>query len=242
MTEITPSAMPGGTPEELRDRAAARDAAAAESFERCDTDGFMSQWAHGVNAQKDRLAADIAENDGYHTFRALFDRGGKLVTARRVETRYGMRWAVKAPGDHGGPVVEWFKESEAKDWRRALKANAAKGYFVGLVMLPAQAVLRGANACTVAAYAVPRYDDDRDYVIVDNGSATVDSMVVRDRFLSTLSLREARSMPEADIEARVVNELLARAVLWGRPLTGPARTRMTVGSAPDHGERSPVRD
>lgn len=214
MTEISPSAMPGGNASELRDRAAAHDTEAAESFERCDTDGFLSQWAHGVNAQKDRLAADIADNDGYHTFRALFDRDGALVTARYVETRYGYRWAVKAAGDHGGPVIDWFRESEAKDWRRVLKANAAKGYFVGLVMLPARAVLRGGNACTVMAYAIPRYDDDRDYVIVDNGSASVDPKVVRDRFLNTMSLHEARNMPEAEIQARVINELFARDVLW----------------------------
>src|SRR5690606_26317917 len=59
--------------EELREMARGRDREAADSFDRCDTDGALSQWASGINAQKYRLQADIAENGGMWEFPALFD-------------------------------------------------------------------------------------------------------------------------------------------------------------------------
>jgi len=214
MTGINPSGMPGGTPEELRDRAAAHDAKAAESFERCDTDGFVSQWADGVSSERDRLAAKIMEDNGYHRFPALFDRTGALVQAREVETRHGWVWKIL----HPDMSVSWFKESRARDWRARLRANARRGFFVGSVLLPARAVTRGggkglSGACNVRAVAVPLHNDYRDYVILDNGSPSVSEDVVRAEYVRTISRHEERTDPDG-VRARVINELLARAVLW----------------------------
>lgn len=84
------------TAEELRAQAARHEQDAADSFERCDTDGFVSQWASGLNAQVARANADIAEAGGVATFERLYLRrlDGERVDARRVKTRFGLRWRI----------------------------------------------------------------------------------------------------------------------------------------------------
>lgn len=215
MTGINPSDMPGGTPDELRDRAAAHTAKAQESFERCDTDGFASQWAHGVMGEVDRLAAQIMRDNGYHRFPALFDRHGVLINARQVEGEFGDAWRMV---DANGYLGRWLNPSRAQDWRRRLRANAAKGFFVGSVMLPARAVTGGggkglSGAANVRAVAVPLHQDYRDYVILDNGSPSVSEDVIRAEYVRTISRHEERTDPDG-VRARVINEQLARATLW----------------------------
>jgi hypothetical protein len=55
-----------------------------ESFERCDTDGFLSQWALGLDSQKHNLQARIEEADGTWCFEGLFDGQGRRVKAKLV--------------------------------------------------------------------------------------------------------------------------------------------------------------
>ena len=50
--------------DKLRAEAAEHERNAAESFERCDTDGWASQAASGLNAQLNRRLATIADNGG----------------------------------------------------------------------------------------------------------------------------------------------------------------------------------
>lgn len=215
MTEISPPGMPGGTPEELRERAAAHDRAAADSFERCDTDGFVSQWAHGVTGELDRLRAKIMADNGYHRFNALYDHTGALVNAREVDGQYGDAWRMV---DANGYLGRWLNPSRSQDWRKRLRANAAKGFFVGSVLLPARAELFGsgkglAGAASVRAVAVRLYDDYRDYVILDNGSPSVSEDVIRAEYVRTISRHEELTDPEG-VRARVINEQLARAGMW----------------------------
>lgn len=216
MTIPNPANMPGTTAQELRERAGAHDRAAADSFERSDTDGYVTQWAHGLNGQKDRIAARIAENNGYADFPALFDRSGALVPARECETRYGWAWRLL---DADGEPVGWFNPSRAKDWRRRLRADAAKGFFVGVVALPAYADMRGggrgmAGASSVTAVAVRKFNDFREYVIVDNGSPSVREDVIRAQFVKTISRHEERELGPDAIRARAINEQLFRATMW----------------------------
>lgn len=70
------------TPDQLRAEADRHDEAAAASFERCDTDGFLSQWADGINARLLRHEAEIQENGGKATFPGLFDAQGRRIRAR----------------------------------------------------------------------------------------------------------------------------------------------------------------
>lgn len=163
------------TPQELREQAAAHDRKAHESFERCDTDGFMSQWADGLTAGKLRLQAQIAENGGRATHPALFDLEGNLVPAKLVDGRYGLVWGLLEDDDPHGRFVGWFNPSQARRPGVARRNDAKKGYYIGYVLAPAEAKLRGGNACTVMPVAV-RTDGgfSRDVEIVDNGRGETD--------------------------------------------------------------------
>lgn len=80
------------------EKAAAHDQEAADSFARCDTDGFVTQWAHGINGQLERAKAVIAERGGVQEFPALLDADGERVPAILIPTRYGECWAICEPG------------------------------------------------------------------------------------------------------------------------------------------------
>jgi hypothetical protein len=140
---------------EHRRLAAAADQEAHDSFERCDTDGFLSQWASGLMAQQHRLAATIAENGGRHSFQALFDTEGNLVPAKLVPTKFGTSWGVLEGDDP--------------------QALAAKGYREGRVMAPARAEMQGSGRglSGTAWVAAVRSDGgfSRDVEVLSDGSA-----------------------------------------------------------------------
>jgi len=104
----------------LRASAAQHEKDAADSFDRCDTDGFVSQACSGLNAQLDRAKADIAEADGQWTFErtVLVEiASGKVVTdARVVRTRYGMKYRIDR-------TDEWLPYHPARE-----STLAKKGY------------------------------------------------------------------------------------------------------------------
>lgn len=64
---------------EERRLAAEAESARQESYERSDTDGFVSQWASGLTAQKHRLQAELAESGGKTEASALFDTNGNII-------------------------------------------------------------------------------------------------------------------------------------------------------------------
>jgi hypothetical protein len=78
----------------LREEARAAELSAQESFERCDTDGFLSQWASGLTAQLKRRQADLLEEGGKAWFTTLADLDGNWVPSKLVDTRYGTRWVL----------------------------------------------------------------------------------------------------------------------------------------------------
>lgn len=53
-----------------------------ESFERCDTDGFLSQWASGMTAQLNREKIQLLRNGGYARFPVLCDADGNVIADR----------------------------------------------------------------------------------------------------------------------------------------------------------------
>lgn len=90
--------MKGKSAEELRAMAGEREQAAADSFERCDTDGFLSQWASGITAQQLRAQAKIAENGGsaLFAFDSLVKLDGSETGGRLVQTKFGEKWRIDA--------------------------------------------------------------------------------------------------------------------------------------------------
>lgn len=139
------------TSDQLQAEAAQHTQDAAESFERCDTDGFMSQWASGMMAEEKRLQASIQDNGGKAEFLALFDLNGNLVPAKYIETRYGWAWGILADTDPDSRFIGWFNPSRASTAKRALANDRKKGYQVGYALAPAKAKLQGGNITSVRA-------------------------------------------------------------------------------------------
>jgi hypothetical protein len=162
-----------GQAEADRLRASARqhEADVIESRDRCDTDGFLSQWASGRMAGLDYLAAEIAEAGGKWDFGGLFDLEGNLVPAIRLQNRYdGWSWKLL---DERGRCAGWFNESKAKTEERRVAAHAKQGFYVGRVRVPAKAEMQGGNYFSVRAVPV-RLDEgwDPEAEILDNGQPT----------------------------------------------------------------------
>lgn len=160
------------TAEALRASAAADRAAAAESFDRSDTDGFVTQWAHGISAHLKDAQADIVANGGMAEVPALFDLDGNLVAAKLVQTRYGMAWGILPSDDPSGRFVGWFNPSEARKGATRLATDRRKGYTEGVVKAPAKAEIvssgTGLSGAASARVAVRRTDGgfSRDVEIV----------------------------------------------------------------------------
>jgi hypothetical protein len=123
--------------EKLRQEAAHAIARAQESYERSDTDGFMSQWASNSVADKNRLKAEIAENNGKSRFRALFDLNGNYVMAKEVNTKFGWAWGVYENPNEPDRFKCFVNESKSKDEAKQAALLLKKGYTMGLIMAPA---------------------------------------------------------------------------------------------------------
>lgn len=81
------------------------------SFERCDTDGFLSQWASGQMARLYDALADLADNGGNWELPVLEDLDGKEVNAKIIHTRYGTKWGVIG---EDGKIVKWLTYRPAR--------------------------------------------------------------------------------------------------------------------------------
>lgn len=122
MTTATATAntFAGLTADEWTEKARACTRESYDSFERCDTDGFLSQWANDTMASRYRECARIAETGGVLKQIALFKDGVYVSEARNVKGRYGYVWVFD---DEDGNAV-WLNESKARD------ASKRRDYFV----------------------------------------------------------------------------------------------------------------
>lgn len=169
MTDVT-------TADQHRAEAARHEQEAFDSFERCDTDGFLSQWAHQMVAGEERLAASIAERGGRSEFTALFDLEGNLVAAKLFEGKFGVCWALLSSDDPRSRFIGFVNRSRAATAEKRAAALAKKGYREGRVLAPAKAVLRGSGTGLASAHTVrpvaERTDGgfSRDVEIVSTGA------------------------------------------------------------------------
>jgi len=154
------------TAADLRAQAAAHEAEAHASFERCDTDGALSQWASGINAQKARLQATIEDFGGLAEFNALFDLDGNWVPARTITGRYGKCWMIL---DEQGEATGQFAP-----FAPARKSTLEKrGFREGTVLRPARADI-GSHGSITSVYVYPRPTTPAHLppaTILDNGAA-----------------------------------------------------------------------
>jgi hypothetical protein len=132
------------TATELRNMASESRQKAEESFDRCDTDGFLSQWALGIGAQKNEMQATILDNDGKSNFPALFNLQGQRVRAKLIRTN--PPWAPWTTNDCWAICNEsgkFIKFISAFPVRESTMAN--KGYKEGFEDAPAKAVIQGSG-------------------------------------------------------------------------------------------------
>ncbi len=139
MNSMAEKTFAGKTVSEWKAEAAASRKRSADSFERCDTDGFLSQWASDTMARRYDECADIAENDGRITVSAIFDLEGNFLSCDYREGNYGWYYLVKAEGWTGKAFVT---TSSANKATTRAKNNAKKGITEGTVSVPAYLHLR----------------------------------------------------------------------------------------------------
>jgi hypothetical protein len=141
----------------LRQQAIAAQQEAHDSFERCDTDGFISQAANQLTARKLNLQATIQDNNGLPEFPALFDLKGNWVPAQLIDNKFGGKsWLLV---DENGKSLSIF--INAFPARRSTIAN--KGFVEGSVLRPATAQIcgggrgfSGITSCYVTAVATTK--------------------------------------------------------------------------------------
>lgn len=138
MNNYQPTAEQLEKAKQLREASSRKAQEAQDSFDRCDTDGFLSQWASSLNSQLDRANADLLEAGGVSEFDAVFDLDGNYKPALKIETRYGSAWSLV---DSNGkflnpPVFLPYRPARASTIKK-------KGYTIGTVIRKANAKLAG---------------------------------------------------------------------------------------------------
>jgi hypothetical protein len=135
------------TATEYREEANRHETERAESFERCDTDGFMSQWAHQVMAEQARMNATLVEQGGKSEFTGLFDLDGNRVRAKLIDGQYGMCWAFCDENDNfTGKFISAFPARTS--------TMAKKGYQELPESAPAIVKMCGSNLCNVSPHFI----------------------------------------------------------------------------------------
>lgn len=150
-----------------------------ESWERSDTDGFVTQWVHGMSASEYSLKAQLAEQNSMTEVSALFDLEGNLLHTLHGWGQFGEYFMIldedgnkdTTQGRNG-----FFSPSQARSEVTKRKNNAAKGFYVGAVKVPAKVdiVASGTGlsaAATAYATILPtsKVIDPATAEVVDNG-------------------------------------------------------------------------
>lgn len=141
---------------DCRARAAGNRQSAADSFERCDTDGFMSQWADGLTARAWERAASIAEDHGWIEVPALFTLDGQLLTTEKRESSnygWGWYWDVPAVIARAAGVKRFINDPKANSPLRRARTLAKHGVAIGTLRVRPVVGMAGGNLTSVNVVA-----------------------------------------------------------------------------------------
>lgn len=147
------------TPAELRAEAAEVDARIARSVEQSDTDGFLSQFASGLTAQKLRAEAALIEAGGTREVPALFNLDGTVASTHYGRGQFGPYWVLNdaATMRFGKRFVSPSRAQKAATRRRNLRG---KGFTIGTIRVDARVEIVGSGtglsgmaSCYVAVVA-----------------------------------------------------------------------------------------
>lgn len=131
MNTTTPATFGGKTADEWRAEESACYRRKQESWERSDTDGFLSQWAADQMAGRYARLAKIAEAGGIVEDRAFVDIAtGELIKGTWEQGKYG---AIYVPADQDRRII--FASHAANPVTRE-RNNAAKGVREVRVLVP----------------------------------------------------------------------------------------------------------
>lgn len=128
---------------------------AAESFERCDTDGYLSQWASDSMARERDAVADWALARGTTFCEVLLNLDGSVASSHPGEGQWGQYWVLNdvATAVYG---KRFFAPSKAATWSKQARANAKRGFRIAQVQVcGTRPKLRGENACSLAVVSTP---------------------------------------------------------------------------------------
>ena len=110
-------------------KAKASRKSAADSFERCDTDGFVSQWSSNLNGDKESAKHRVKMHDGRSFFRVLVYKDTKRVASTKLFTFDGYMGYDTA--------YKWLVDGEwITDFKR-LSNFHKKGLDVAWIIAPA---------------------------------------------------------------------------------------------------------
>lgn len=143
------------TGEELRAKAAESHKRSSDSFDRCDTDGFLSQWANDVTGNLYHLAADLADAGWTKELTALFDLDGNLLDAELKSGKFGLSWMIR----NADGTVRWVSCSRASTAAKRRAHYERKGVREGTVARRVVPVM--AEGGPFGCY--PSFIVDRDY-------------------------------------------------------------------------------
>lgn len=93
---------------------------AQESFDRCDTDGFLSQWASNISADLRDLQKELLRKGCRERFAGVTTLEGVLLQARRVQTQFGTKWVVDHP-KHGAVWFDMYAARESTFTKKGLR-------------------------------------------------------------------------------------------------------------------------
>lgn len=121
-----------------------------KSFDRSDTDGFLSQWANNIVGRRKQYQAELLRDGGYSYFPGLYDREtGERVKAKLISGRYGLCWAFC---DESGEFTGEFISYNADNSKRSKQYKL--GYWVKDELAPGYAKVhssgRGLSGATSA--------------------------------------------------------------------------------------------
>lgn len=141
------------TAEALHAEAQAHYEEQAASFERCDTDGFVSQWASGIMGDLARVKARLVEQGGESEFHALFDLDGNVISTHEGYGQYG-RYYVLTDEAEARFGRRFISPSGAQKIETRRKNNRAKGVTEGTIRARAYAETFGRGTGLSGALSV----------------------------------------------------------------------------------------
>lgn len=153
----------------FRQRAADCRHRSAESWERSDTDGFLSQWASDSMARHYDLCAELCDTQGEREMNALFDLDGNLVSTRIIDTQYGSAWLTTEEHVKSGGR-QFVNPSHARKGVTRYRNLKAKGYTIGTILVRCGVFSRAGGAMQVYDVIEPLREATNIKIIsTDNG-------------------------------------------------------------------------